>query len=287
MNQQFEQVRSKLFGIAYRMLGSTSDAEDLLQDAYLRLMAADLAEIRSFEAFASTVVTRLCLDKLKSASRQREVYPGIWLPEPLPTTEANLVADPVERMVEIETLSMAFLLVLETLSAEERAVFLLREVFDYSYAEISQILEKSETACRQLLSRAKKSVLAQRPRFQPSHEEHQRIFSAFLQAANQGDVDLLTAILASDVTVYADGGGKATAARRPVQGRDSVVKLLQGLARTGLKSGDRIEVASLNGRDAIVVRNLEGVVTSAMLFETGEGAIRQIYIIRNPDKLKL
>lgn len=285
MNEQFETLRPKLFGIAYRMLGSASDAEDVLQDAYLRLLATDSEAIRSLEAFASTIVTRLCLDRLKSAKSKREVYPGIWLPEPVPSDQLDLEADPSEQMVKLESLSLAFLLILETLSVEERAVFLLHEVFDYKYGEIAQIVGKSEAACRQLLSRAKKSVTAKRPRFHPSPEEHQRIFAAFVQASNEGNIEQLAELLTTDVTVLSDGGGKAIAALRPVKGREAVLRFLQGLARSGLKNGARLEYASLNGQDSLVVRDSTGVVQTAMLFEIGEGAIQQIYFVRNPEKL--
>lgn len=288
MNEQFQTLRPKLFGIAYRMLGSSSDAEDVLQDAYIRLMATENDKIRSFEAFASTVVTRLCLDRLKSARAQREIYPGVWLPQPVPTTQLDLTdefVDPAERLDRLESLSMAFLLILETLTPEERAVFLLREVFDYGYDEIAQIVGKSETNCRQLLSRAKKLITAQRPRFHTSPEEHQRIFAAFVQASNEGNLEKLAELLTANVTLYSDGGGKATAALRPVRGREAVLKLLQGLARTGIKPGDQITATSLNGRESLIVRNGEGMITTVMFFDVNEGAIQGIYIMRNPDKL--
>ena len=290
VNEQFQTLRPKLFGIAYRMLGTASDAEDVLQDAYLRLLATDSDKIRSFEAFASTVVTRLALDKLKSAKMQREVYPGIWLPEPVPTPTSDATNDPTDpsaRLLKLESLSLAFLLILETLTPEERAVFLLREVFDYGYDEIAQVIDKSEAACRQLLSRAKKSIATHRLRFQPTPEEHQHIFAAFVQASNEGNIEKLAEILTADVTVYSDGGGKATAALRPVQGRESVLKFLQGVVRTGLKPGDQIVVATLNGGESLLVRNREGKVTTAMLFEIAESAIQAIYIMRNPEKLAM
>ena len=218
--QDFEELRPLLFAIAYRMLGSAVDAEDIVQEAYLRYQAADRENIRAPKAFLTTVVTRLSIDQLKSARRQRESYVGAWLPEPLLTTSGD---QPAELVALNDSLSTAFLVLLETLNPVERAVFLLREVFDYDYAAIAEIVDKSESACRQALHRAREALRSGRPRFHSTADEHRLVFTRFLEACGQGDVQGLEAILAADVTALSDGGGKASAAtgRFPTQTRRS------------------------------------------------------------------
>jgi RNA polymerase sigma-70 factor (ECF subfamily) len=276
----FENYRPMLFGIAYRMLGSVMEAEDMVQEAYLRFQATPPESIRAPKAFLATVVTRLCLDHLKSAQEKRVSYFGPWLPEPLLTADA-----PPQRVIEQESLSMAFLVLLESLSPAERAVFLLHEVFDYEYSEIAAMVGKEEAACRQLLHRAKKHINEHRPRFHPSPQEHQEILGKFMMAVGSGDMQSLTNLLAADVVSWGDGGGKAHAAARPVVGRDHVARLMIGLGKRALKEGYQFSVQQINGQPAIVYTRddkIEGVV----LLEIGDGFIRGIRSILNPDKLR-
>jgi RNA polymerase sigma-70 factor (ECF subfamily) len=282
----FQALRPKLFGIAYRMVGSASEAEDILQDAWLRFQAVEPGEIRSAEALLTTIVTRLCLDQLKSAQAKREVYPGIWLPEPLLTPTMTVADDPLDSVMKLESISLAFLHLLESLGPEERAVFLLREVFDYEYSAIADFLQKSETACRQIFSRAKKHITAHRPRLPTNAEEHQRVFASFLQAAQKGDVAGLMAVMAEDVACYGDGGGKATAATRSLHGRDTVARFVNGIQRTGAKPGDQVEMALVNGRPGVIIRNAQGQITTALYLEIAQGLIQGLYFVRNPDKLQ-
>ena len=285
MLEIFQASRPRLFGIAYRMLGSVSEAEDLLQEAWLRFQATDHATVRSPEAFLTTIVTRLALDQLKSARMKREVYPGIWLPEPLATPDQQLGGDPLDDMLKLESVSLAFLHLLESLSPEERAVFLLREVFDYDYGMIARFLQKSEAACRQLFHRAKGHVAAHRPRFPATADEHQRVLGEFIQAVQSGDLNGLMALMAEDVASYADGGGKATAAMHPIYGRDAVTRFVHGLSRF-LTPGYTVEVTPLNGWPSVVVRAASGELITAVALNVVEGKIQALHFIRNPDKLQ-
>jgi RNA polymerase sigma-70 factor, ECF subfamily len=271
----FEAHRPMLFGIAYRMLGDRAAAEDAVQEAFLR--ARDAPPLDSPRAWLSTVVTRLCLDQLKSARAQRESYVGPWLPEPLPTDDKP---DPLMRR---ETISMAFLVLLETLSPVERAVFLLHEVFDYSHAEVAEIVGKEEPAVRQILHRAKAHVVARRPRFSGSREQHQRLLMGFVQACTAGDVEGLKSLLADDVVTLSDGGGKAQAALNPVEGADNVARLLIGITRKGA-AGATFELRTING-DAAIVGFLGGKLDSVLTIATDGEKITEIEIVRNPDKL--
>jgi RNA polymerase sigma-70 factor (ECF subfamily) len=285
MIETFESLRPRLFGIAYRMLGSASEAEDIVQEAFLRFQTAERQSIRSEEAFLRTIVTRLCLDQLKSAQAKRETYPGPWLPEPILTEESSGLGDPAEQASRYDSLSMAFLLLLESLSPEERAVFLLREVFDYEYSEIAAMLDKSEVSCRQLVSRAKKHVVEHRPRFEASPEEHRQIVARFASAAQDGDLEGLMALLAEGVTTYADGGGKRRAATRPIRGREVVARfILRGL-QLSLKRGETFERAVINGREGFILRDVERQVTDVLTFEIADGLIQNLYFVLNPDKL--
>src|SRR5690606_29198030 len=217
----FEEYRSLLFAIAYRMLGSAMEAEDIVQEAYLRYRDTPPESIRSLKSFLTTIVHHLCLDHLKSAQVRRENYVGPWLPEPIITDDNASLRSPLHQITSRESISMAFLVLLESLSPLERAVFLLREVFDYEYAEIAQITGRSESACRQLFSRAKKHIRDNRPRFPASPEDHEKMVVRFMDACVAGDIDGLMSLLAEDVTAWTDGGGKVTgAARYPIQGRD-------------------------------------------------------------------
>jgi RNA polymerase sigma-70 factor, ECF subfamily len=276
----FETYRPLMFSIAYRMLGSAMEAEDIVQEAYLRYQATPESEIRSPQAFLSTIVTRLCLNQLQSARSQREMYIGPWLPEPILTSEPDTLISPDVG----ESISMAFLVLLEKLSPLERAVFLLREVFDYEYAEIAEIVGREEAACRQLFSRAKKHITDNRPRFQSSPESHREILNRFMQAIGMGDLEGLTNLLAEDVTVWSDGGGKVQAATRPIYGREAVAKFVMGLRRFA-NSNTRIEVTEVNGEAAIIIRDNDQPMYVITL-ETGDGRIQAFRSVGNPDKLR-
>lgn len=283
---EFEAYRPMMFSIAYRMLGSAMEAEDIVQEAYLRYRATPAEEIRSYPAFLSTIVTRLCLDQLKSARAQRETYIGPWLPEPVLTGESGDFAPPAVQLNDYESISMAFLVLLESLSPLERAVFLLREVFDYDYVEIAEIVGREEAACRQLFSRAKKHLTAQRPRFKSSPEEHRQMLMRFLEAVQVGELEGLTSLLAEDVTAWSDGGGKARAALRPLYGRDKVARLFLGLRRFEPTEGVRVDIQDVNGAAAIVVRAQNGQPIMVITLEVGDGLIRAFRNILNPDKLQ-
>jgi RNA polymerase sigma-70 factor (ECF subfamily) len=276
----FAAHRRLLFSIAYHMLGSVMDAEDLVQEAYLRWMdSPDVDE--SPKAYLATTITRLCIDQLRSARVRREQYVGPWLPEPLLTAGNDGPTDMAEMS---DSLTMAFLVVLENLSPLERAVFLLREVFDYDYAEIARIVGKSESNCRQLASRAKTHVARRRPRFHASREQPQRIVSQFMQTCATGDLDGMLHLLSNDIVLTSDGGGKVTAARRPIVGPDHVARFIFGLLR---KAPDnlRVEPAEVNRQPAFVIY-LGEQLHNVMVLEVGAERIEGIYAVVNPEKLR-
>ena len=281
----FNTDRPLLFSIAYRMLGSASDAEDVLQDAWLRCRSVDRSAIRSTKAFATTVVTRLCLDRLKSARRTREEYVGPWLPEPVLTRE---VENPETRLQRAESVTLAFLVLLEKLSPEERAVFLLKDIFEYDHAEISGILGTTVDNSRQLLHRAKARLAEGRPRLSGTAESRRAIAERFAHAFSSGDGAELTALLASDVGMWSDGGGKASAARRPLAGRDQVLTFLIGLHRTaqtaGLIRDVSLRIEEVNSEPALIVR-VGPRLESIFVLSIDDGAISGIRVVRNPDKL--
>lgn len=277
--QTFEQQRPLLFSIAYRMLGSVMEAEDAVQESYLRYMATDADAIQSPQAFLSTVITRLCLDQLKSARVKREEYFGPWLPEPLLTADA-----PDELLARHESISMAFLLLLEMLSPVERAVFLLREVFDYDYETIAQIVGKREANCRQLHSRAKKHIHSGRPRFTPLPQEQQQLVGKLFAAMQLGDSEAFAALLAEDVELRSDGGGKAAAATHPLAGRQTVMRFLMGLYNKRPPNSS-IELTEVNGAPAWMVR-VGGKLENVMSFEINGAGVSTIRIVRNPEKLR-
>ena len=278
--QDFEALRPLLFAIAYRMLGSAVDAEDVVQEAYLRYQATDPHSIRSTKAFLTTVVTRLSIDQLKSARHQRESYVGAWLPEPLLTTAGD---QPADLAALNDSLSTAFLVLLETLNPVERAVFLLHEVFDYDYAAIAEIVGKSEAACRQALHRARTALRSGKPRFQSSADEHRLVFTRFLEACAEGDVEGLEAVLAADVTAVSDGGGKASAATRPLHGPKVVAALMLGLFKRA-PAGLEYELADINGRTGLIIRQ-DGATVVTFTADVVDGKITAIWAMRNPDKL--
>jgi RNA polymerase sigma-70 factor (ECF subfamily) len=277
--EAFSKARPQILSVAYRMLGSRAEAEDVVQDAYLRFAAADIEALRSVSAWLTRVVTRLCLDRLKSAQATREVYIGPWLPEPVCTTEQNLASVPADP----EAISMAFLVLLESLTPLERASYLLADVFDYGFAEIANILGRDEAACRQLARRARAHIEERRPRFAPSRDAHERILLGFAQACQTGDLPGLEKMLADDVVTWSDGGGQVPALRKPVQGAAHVARALLGLARKGAQ-GLQMEVAEINGSLALVARR-NGVPAVVLTLENDGVKIYAIHIVVNPDKL--
>ena len=290
MVESFETYRPYLFAVAYRMLSSAMDAEDMVQETYLRYQATPpetQASIVSLKAYLTTILTRLCLNQLQSARRRREQYVGPWLPEPIGTESmigATESANPEERMELYESVSLAFLSLMEQLQPVERAVFLLRDVFDYEYGEIAGFLGKSETACRQAFSRAKKHLADHRPRFAPSPEAHRQMLTSFLQAVQGGDMNGLMAMLADDVTLYTDGGGKARgAATRPVIGRDAVARFSMGGSRLVPQSAT-IAIEEINGEPSLVIR-VGGRAFSVIAIEVDGQRIHGVRVIGNPDKL--
>lgn len=273
--QPFEAHRPRLFSIAYRMLGSKAEAEDMVQETFLRWQAAPREEVESERAYLSTIVTRLCLDQLKSARVQRETYVGPWLPEPMRTS------DPVDP----QSISLAFLVLLESLTPVERAVYLLHEVFDYSHAEVAAIVGKEEAACRQLLLRAKNHVTERRPRFASNRADHERLLTGFLGAVQAGDLDGLRGMLAKDAVAWSDGGGKRLAARNLVHGVDAVARLFVGLARKlGAGTEYTFEFAELNGSLSLIMRK-DGEVEYVLGIETDGALIYSVHVVSNPDKL--
>ncbi len=273
----FEAHREALASIAYRMLGSVAEAEDVVQEAWLRWQDTPHEEVRSARAFLSKVVTRLCLDRLKSANARRETYVGPWLPEPVRTATQD---DP---LALAESISLAVLVLLESLGPVERAVYLLHEAFDYSHAEVAEIVGRDEVACRQLLHRARKAVSDRRPRFAPSKDAHHRMLRAFSAACAGGNAMELESLLAEEITSWGDGGGKAAAARRPLRGIEEVTRAWLGFFRKA-PPGVEATVEEINGWPAMVVRiagHLSGVVT----LETDGERIFAIRSIVNPDKL--
>ena len=278
----FASTRPLLFSIAYRMLGSVMDAEDLVQEAYLRWQEKPEAEVRSPRAYLATIVTRLAINQLRSARRRRETYVGPWLPEPLVTDTAP---DPPEPVELAESLSMAFLVLLERLTPIERAVFLLREVFDFEYDEIARIVDKSEANCRQLMTRAKKHVGAERTRFSADRTQATRLVERFTRAAAEGDVDGLVAALAEDITLWADGGGKVPgAALQPIHGAQAVARFVVGIMARFVPAGTAVRPATLNGQPGFIAY-AAGRPQAALVFDVRGERIHAVYAIGNPDKL--
>src|SRR5574341_758364 len=279
---QFNALRPLLFSIAYRMLGTVMEAEDIVQEAYLRWERTPLKDIESPKAYLSAIVTRLCIDTLRSAQAQREVYPGPWLPEPLLIDLPG--GSPLEEMELSDTLSMAFLVLLESLSPDERAVFLLREVFDYQYTEIATIVGKSEEACRQIASRAKNRIAAGRPRFDITREQQERVTMQFAASLMTGDIDSLLAVLADDVTSWSDGGGRISAARRPIHGADRVARFFLGLMRKAPPSY-ATRPTFVNGAPGFV-NYIDGAVHSVIVLDIAGNKVIGIRTVVNPDKLR-
>jgi RNA polymerase sigma-70 factor, ECF subfamily len=296
MEGLFEDLRRLLFSIAYRMTGSATEAEDVVQEAYLRFLRDTAAgtRVESPKAYLSAVTTRLSIDHLRSARVRRETYVGTWLPEPVITDEGWETQRDVETA---DSLSMGFLVLLESLTPVERAVFLLREVFEYPYDEIAATVRKSEENCRQIAARARRQVQAGRPRFEASKAQRDELAHRFFEAVLGGDLEGLIGMLAADVVAYADGGGKATALPRPVRGRDRVVRLLRGpAARSGhlqVRVDDTVErvpitdvrLAEINGQPGALLLDAHGVPAVAVSLDIADGQIQTIRFVTNPDKL--
>ena len=271
----FDPLRPRLTRVAYRMLGSVADAEDVVQEAFIRWMGADRREVREPEAFLRRTVTRLCLDQLKSARRQREIYAGPWLPEPV-----------VEEAEEEEDITLPLMLALERLSPLERAAFLLHDVFGVGFEEIADTIQRSPAACRQLAARARTNVREARPRFRVEKERGLAIADAFFAASRGGDMAALGAMLAADVSLHADGGGKRPAASRPILGFDEVMRVHEALAVLfGEQGSTLVRTAFINGLPGFVTREADGELATTAL-EIEDGKVTAIYVMRNPDKLR-
>jgi RNA polymerase sigma-70 factor, ECF subfamily len=274
---QFQELRPRLFGLAYRMLGTRADAEDVVQDAYLRWQTASPDEVRLPKSYLTTVVARLALDGLKAAHRQRETYVGPWLAEPLVEPAGT---KPVEMA---ESLSLAFLHILESLSPAERIGFLLREVFDASYEEVAAALHTSESNSRQIVARARKHIQERRPRFAVDRGRQSAVLREFLAACSTGDSTQLTALLSKDAVLFSDGGGKASAALNPIIGADRVVRFLIGIGRK--IPALSVEFAEVNGGVGALLRDAGRPYSVVALDVTAEGLIASLYLVTNPDKL--
>jgi RNA polymerase sigma-70 factor (ECF subfamily) len=276
MSDLFETHRSFLTSLAYRMLGSVAEAEDVVQDAFLRWRDIDPTSVEHPRAYLARTVSRLCLDRMKSASARREAYVGTWLPEPV-------VADPPHGLAD--DLSVALLLTLERLSPLERAAFLLHDVFDMDYAVVADTLGRTEAATRQLAARARDHVRQERPRFETTDEERQRLAASFLMALKSGDATSIAELLAEQAVLYTDGGGKRRAAINPIYGRDRIVRFFTGIERKfGIPPVLEVVPAMLNGLPGCILKTEEGVETLAV--DIQNGLVVAIYGVRNPDKLR-
>ena len=275
----FEELRPQLFSLAYRMLGTRADAEDIVQEAYLRWQGADQMQVRSARSYLNAVVARLSLDALKSARHKRESYIGTWLPEPV-----SHIPGPAAGVEMADSLSMAFLHVLESLTPSERIAFLMREVFGTEYAEVAGVLETSEANCRQLVTRARQQMREKRPRFTVDPDRHRAVLREFLTACASDDKATLMRLLRDDAVLYSDGGGKAAAALNPITGADRVARFFLGI-RAKQPLGLQVEPADAGGIPAVTLTTAAGL-DSLMTFDLDDdGRIRGVYVVRNPDKL--
>jgi RNA polymerase sigma-70 factor, ECF subfamily len=282
--ETFVSLRPLLFSIAYRMLATVSDAEDVVQEAFVRYQraVAEGIEIESPRAYLSSVVTHLAIDHLRSARVRRETYVGEWLPEPLLTDGED---DPAGSAEQADTLSMAFLLVLERLAPVERAVFLLRDVFGYDYEEVAAVVGKTEANCRQLAARARRHLEAERPRFDASQQAKQELAERFFAAVGGGDLDGLVEMLASDVVVYGDGGGKAPQWRVPIVGAERVAQLLVRAGRTMGQLGVTVRLREINGQPGALVLDPDGRLVNVFVLDIAGGVVQTVRSVINPDKL--
>ncbi len=283
LDEAFEKCRRRLFGLAYRMLGSATDAEDIVQETWLRAARKDAATIETPEAYFVTIATRLCVDELTSARARRERYVGPWLPEPIPDTEGLSPADAVEFA---DDLSFALLMTLERLSPQERAAFLLHDVFETPFAEIARALDRSEADCRQLASRARKAVKKAAPDRRATREEHEALLLKFAQAVSIGDPGTIAALFAPEAVAYTDGGGAVSAALNPIRGPEHIARLLVGIERKSAVPRHRMRatLADINGAPGFLL-HIDGALDQTITIETSGGRISALYIVRNPAKL--
>jgi RNA polymerase sigma-70 factor (ECF subfamily) len=281
--ETFEELRPRLFGVAYRMLGSVADAEDVVQEAFLRWSSADPSEVREPAAWLTTVVTRLCIDQLKSARARRERYVGPWLPEPLVGETA--VPDASEAAELSDTLSMAFLMVLESLTPTERAAFLLREVFAYEYGEIAGQIGVSEANARQLVHRARAGVAERRQRFEADKEKQRELLGRFLLAVSTGEVEPIVELLTEDAVLYSDGGGEVRAARRPIVGPDKIARFIKGISG-GVPENTVSSVVDVNGSPGVLME-ADGRPYCVISIDAAEDKLQSIYVVLNPQKLRI
>ncbi|WP_327706455.1 RNA polymerase sigma-70 factor [Streptomyces decoyicus] len=280
----FEEHRPVLFGVAYRMLGRVADAEDVVQDAWLRWSAADRSEVREPRAFLVRITTRLAIDRLRQVQSRRESYVGPWLPEPLATDLGGTAPDTADRAVFHESVTLAVLVVLESLSPLERAVFVLREAFGYPYAEIATALDRTEAAVRQLAGRARRHVEDGTPRFEVDRDRQRELTERFMAAAAGDDLAGLLSLLAADARLVGDSGGKAKAPLRIIESADKVARFLFGVTRS-VPPGMEFTVLELNGGIALLARN-DGVPDTVIQLGVLDGRIQTVYIVRNPEKLE-
>lgn len=278
---QFDHWRRYLTGVAYRMLGSVTEAEDVVQDAYLRWHHADHLSVDDVRAYLTTVTSRLCLDRLRAAHRQREVYDGPWLPEPIVESQDT----PAGAEALASDVSFALMLALERLSPLERAAFLLHDVFGLDFSQVAVSLERSEASCRQLASRARKRVQAERPRYEVSSSEHNQLTDRFFAAARSGDVATLKALLSENAILHTDGGGKRIAARRLILGADRISRFFEGVARKSASPSPRwVKAVFVNGLPGWLTIEQDGLPQITTL-DVVDGRIQSVYVVRNPDKL--
>jgi len=278
----FDHERERLFAIAYRMLGSVGDAEDVVQETFLRYQRSARGEaVREPRALLTTIATRLAIDQLRSSHHRREEYVGPWLPEPLVSDEP----DAGERAEMADSLSMAFLVVLESLSPVERAVFLLREAFDYNYETIASIVRRTPEHCRQIALRARQHVDARRPRFEASRRARDELARRFFAACQDGDLEGLIELLAADCVLYGDGGGRAPAARAPIHGRERAARALIGLARSANRIGARYEPVAVNGQPGARFLAPDGRLINVVALDIADGQVQAVRSVVNPDKL--
>ena len=280
-SEVFNEHRSLLMSIAYRMLGSHADAEDAVQETFLRWQNAPDKDIQTPKAYLATIVTRLCIDQLRSARSQREVYVGPWLPEPMLTSGQKQSSSTVELA---ESLTMAFLVLLESLSPVERAAFLLHEVFDYDYQETAEIVGKTEANCRQMIHRAKGYIASRHHRFDPTREETERITDEFLEATQNGDLSRLMKLFAPDAVLFSDGGGKVRAALNPIHGADAIARFAIGVVKKNLPPDAVHAPAEVNGQPAFVTW-IGGQRAYVTILDIRDGLIRNVFIVLNPEKL--
>ena len=278
----FAQYRPRLQALAYRMLGTIEEAEDMVQEAFIKWQQVSLPEIQSPQAYLTTIITRLCIDYLRSARVRREQYIGTWLPEPIVSHKFD---EPKEMAELADSLAMAFLVMLERLSPIERAVFLLREVFEYDYDDISSIVAKNVPNCRQLVRRAKQHLKIDRSRFQASLDQQEQLTQKFIVACERGNLTELIKLLAADITLFSDGGGKVKALLKPIQGANKVARFLIAVGRSKLIPRSALELVRANGQIGILY-SLDGGVRNIAIFEVIRDRLQAIYLVRNPDKLR-